>query len=194
MTMKVLKTSLIVITLLTSLFGSSWTLNASCTIDEECSEFENVGVCNEITGMCTCNDTLPEGCFEVSERENMCVLTSCGNYLNNSDICRVGDKKRLTALLLSIFLINFGAANFYIQRYGLAIPQILLGLLLCVFQFGSCGASAFRSDHEKTSVPCILCCSVNAFLSLAIFSWWLADLIIFALNDRNDGNGCPLYT
>ncbi len=176
------------------LVGSSWTQTnrTECTNDEQCSEYDDVGICN--SGTCDCDPSLPEGCFEVNNATNMCVLTSCATFVNGTDICRLGNKSRTTALLLSIFLINFGAANFYIEKYAFAIPQILLGLLVCVFQFGACGATCTRSDSDETSVPCIVCCGINSVLSLAIFSWWLADLVIFALNDRSDGDGCPLYT
>ena len=27
---------------------------------------------------------------------------------------------------------------------------------------------------------------------LALWAWWIADLVIFANNDRDAGNGCPL--
>lgn len=170
----------------------------SCTSDEDCSPYMETlpygaGVCNIITGTCTCNVTLPSGCFEVSN--NTCITTACGTFNNITNECRVGTKSRTTALLLSIFLINFGAANFYIERYEFAIPQIIIGLLLCVFQFGSCAASCARDDKEKTSIPCILCCSVNSILSLTVFSWWIADLVIFATNSRMSGGNsvCPLY-
>ena len=199
----------VLIIVLLCVVGSSWTQHnrTACVRDENCSEYNNVGVCdnngtceyNNVgvcvnNGTCECNSTIPEGCFEVDNSSNLCVLTRCAVFRNDSKYCQIGTKSRTTALLLSIFLINFGAANFYIERYAFAVPQILLGLLVCVFQFGACGAACSRSDHDETSIPCIVCCSCNAFLSFTIFAWWLADLVIFALNDRSDGNGCPLYT
>lgn len=173
----------------------------NCTMDEDCSDYEDnranvtVGVCNETTGMCSCSSALPSGCFDVNEATNMCTITDCGRFLNETDqICRVGEFSKVTALLLSIFLINFGAANFYIQQYALAIPQIILGLMVCVFQFGGCATSAARDEKEKVTRLCTVCCGFNLFFSVAIFVWWLVDLIIFALNARNDGkDGCPLY-
>ncbi len=175
------------------LVGSSWTQEnrTVCTNDDDCSDYD-VGLCNN--GTCECIGNLTEGCFEANNVTNLCELNSCATFSNDSSVCRMGIKSRKTALLLSIFLINFGAANFYIEDYALAIPQILLGLLVCVFQFGACGATCARSDSDETSVPCIICCSFNSFLSILIFAWWIADLVIFALNDRMDGNGCPLYT
>lgn len=162
---------------------------------QPCSNFANVGVCNETTGICKCenivlNTTLE--CFELDVQENFCNLMECYDYFDSSGECRKGQLSRTTALLLSIFLINFGAANFYIERYELAVPQIFFGLLLCIFQFGSCAVAAARK--KDVNPLCIFCCSVNSILSLLFLSWWIADLIIFATNNRDDGNGCPLYT
>ena len=167
----------------------------SCLSDEDCSpsihNVESAGICNVTSGLCSCNTTLPSDCFHIYN--NTCAPTRCGVFDNTTSSCRAGPKSRTTALLLSIFLINFGAANFYIEQYGLAIPQIIIGLLLCVFQFGSCAAACARSEKDKTSIPCVICCSINTFLSLLIFVWWLADLIIFALNTRTDREDCPLF-
>uniref|UniRef100_A0A1X7UD68 TM2 domain-containing protein n=1 Tax=Amphimedon queenslandica TaxID=400682 RepID=A0A1X7UD68_AMPQE len=189
-------------------------LVSSCTTDEECATMEVLdmtnntgGVCDfdnstinnntnstntsNSTGVCTCNPNLPADCFTVSN--GLCSLTQCGVYTNTTSECRLGTRSKTTALLLSIFLINFGAANFYIEQYAYAIPQIIIGLLLCVFQFGSCAATCARSDKEKTSAACIVCCSINSVLSLTIFAWWIADIVIFATDSRDSGDGCPLY-
>ena len=196
--------------LLSLLLLLSLYLVSSCSTDEECAT-RNVldmtnntgGVCNfdnstsnntntsNSTGVCSCNPDLPTDCFTVSN--GLCSLTQCGVYTNTTSECRQGTKSKTTALLLSIFLINFGAANFYIEQYAYAIPQIIIGLLLCVFQFGSCAATCARSDKEKTSIPCVVCCSINSVLSLTIFAWWIADIVIFATDSRDDGDGCPLY-
>lgn len=163
--------------------------------NENCSTFDLVGECNRTSGVCTCdvyNSTEPIDCFFYDSTNNFCQVRDCWSFSNSSGRCRETGKKRVTALLLSIFLINFGAANFYIERYDLAVPQIILGLLLCFFQFASCAVTAKRDDD--TSKLCIFCCSVNSFFSLFLFSWWIADLVIFATNSRDDGDGCPLIT
>lgn len=163
--------------------------------DEPCSDFALAGDCNRTSGICSCdvyNMTERIDCFFYDDSNNFCRVRECWSFLNSSGRCRDERKKRVTALLLSIFLINFGAANFYIERYDLAVPQIILGLLLCFFQFGSCAVSSKRDDDS--SKLCIFCCSVNAFFSLLFFMWWIADLVIFATNSRNDGNGCSLST
>ena len=52
---------------------------------------------------------------------------------------------------------------------------------------------ACRRDNEGPTWKCISCCTVNALISLTFFAWWIADLVIFATNQRDDGDGCRLY-
>ena len=153
------------------------------------SNYPGVGVCED--GQCYCNQTTLGDCFVL--KNNSCQLNKCYEYMPEEGTCRKGTKSRTVAILLSFFLINFGAANFYIERFELAIPQIVLGLLLCFFQFGSCAVAATRDN--STSVACIVCCSINSLLSLLFVSWWIADLVIFLTNGRRSGgNNCPLFT
>ena len=153
-----------------------------------CSEYPSVGLC--VNGSCYCNETTLGECFFISSM-NTCNLTTCYHYIPEEMMCRKGTKSRTIAILLSVFLINFGAANFYIERFELAIPQIVMGLLLCFFQFGSCAVAAARDDD--TSLPCIICCSLNSLISLLFLAWWIADLVIFVTNTRTSRDGCPLY-
>lgn len=174
--------------------GCATVSNSTDCRDYGCSTFALVGECNQTSGICSCdtyNTTERIDCFYY-DSNNFCQVRDCWNFINSSGRCVETGKERLTALLLSIFLINFGAANFYIERYDLAVPQIILGLLICFFQCGSCALNSKRDDD--TSKLCIICCSVNAFFSLFLFSWWIADIIIFATNSRDDGDGCSLLT
>ena len=182
---------LLVTLLLPALMSVCFCADGNCTEDNDCSMTMGLGVCNE-TGLCECNSSLPLDCASFNATTSLCVLEPCYVYVGGEQLCRRGTFSRTTALLLSIFLINFGAANFYIQQYIIAAFQILLGLLLIVLQFGSCGASCTRK--ETTSKLCIFCCIGNSVISLIVFSWWIADLVFFATNTRLDGAGCPLYT
>ena len=155
-----------------------------------CSNFSDIGECNVSSGLCSCNETELGVCFK--SEDNECVLNiPCYQYMEEEGECRNGRRSRTVSIILSVFLINFGAANFYIERYELAVPQIFFGLLLCFFQFGSCAVAGTK--EESTSAACIVCCSINSVLSLLFLAWWIADLIIFSLNQRMDGSGCPLY-
>ena len=187
-----------------------------CTNETACSTVTGVGVCEE--GMCACVLTSDPSnnvsrCFELanstSEGFEICInrqstsLCQRGAWMGpdhdccftyNPPNCVQGRFSRLTAILLSVFLINFGAGNFYIERFDLAIPQLLIGLIACVFQIGSCSERCINRDEDnKATKACVFCCGFNAFFSCLLFAWWLADLIIFALNVRVDGRGCNLY-
>ena len=166
--------------------------NCSLRPDFSCNLLNlTVGECNITTGMCSCNDPELDECLALNSSINYCELFSstCYSFDERDGTCRTR-RSRTVAILLSVFLINFGAANFYIERYELAIPQIILGLVLCLFQFGSCAVAGTRSD--ETTVPCIVCCSINSVVSLLFLSWWIADLIIFATNMRLDGQDCMI--
>ena len=173
--------------------------DSSCclnVLEDECSKNFTVGYCDDESTLTNCfalneNNHCVESkyCFTLKVN-SYCVDSNC--YFNQSceDNCNFGRKRRDIALWLSVFLMNFGAANFYIERYGLAIAQIILGLFLCLFQFGSCAVAGTRDG--ETTPPCLICCSVNTFLSLLFLSWWVADLVTFATNLRRDGSFCPL--
>lgn len=174
-----------------------WTVNcqtvnpgSDCSLRPDLSCFMNstVGECDVVSGMCFCNQ---DNCFVLNSSSNYCVDNPSPCYSYDNGTCRVGRRSKTVAILLSVFLLNFGAANFYIEQYALAIPQIILGLALCLFQFGSCAVAGTRD--EDTSVPCIVCCSINSVISLTFLAWWIADLVIFATNQRLDGSDCPLY-
>ena len=106
--------------------------SAICMNDTDCNDREGVARCNQSTKMCECLLT----CFTLTQRVNgTCMMNDCTS-LDDDGNCRNGRNSRTTALLLSIFLINFGAANFYIERYELAAIQLFLGLFLCCIQVG----------------------------------------------------------
>lgn len=108
--------------------------SARCNNETNCGQPNGVARCNVTTGMCECLRT----CFNLTEREDgnfTCTINKCAS-LDDGNQCRDGIKSRTAALLLSIFLINFGAANFYIERYELAAIQLFLGLILCCVQVG----------------------------------------------------------
>ena len=164
-----------------------------------CSDYTEVGQCDGPSGICRCAfaqsnatsaPTIP--CFSYNETDNFCQLLTCTSFDTDSLQCRNGTKSRLTALILGIFLVNLGAANFYIARYEFAIPQLILGLLLCILQIGTCVAECSR-DSDPT-ISCVSCCFLNSVVSLTFLAWWIADIVQFATNARQDGNGCPLFT
>ena len=144
-----------------------------------------------LQNLCVCQD-----CFMVSE-DGPCSLRECRDYTR--DGCQDDRRSQLTALLLSIFLSGVGAANFYIDRDGLAAGQLVLFLLIlfssCAVCFPLC-CICCAEDREKTGIILsIYFCFISTLIilvSLAQSAWWIADLVIFANNDREDGDGCAL--
>lgn len=144
-----------------------------------------------IQGQCICQD-----CFMVST-DGTCSLRECRGYTRNG--CEDDRKSQLTALLLSIFLSGVGAANFYIDRDGLAAGQLVLFLIIlfssCAVCFPLCCICCAK-DKECTGILLTIYFALITILivlaSLAQTAWWIADLVIFANNDRDDGDGCSL--
>ncbi len=151
-------------------------------------------------GQCYCSE-----CFFLNNTENRCYINPpCTEYNANNAQCTDNRKKSLTAFLLTFFLVPTGAANFYIDRLEFAIPQLILGIIYICFHlvFPCIGASvvveSFKigENVDKNTLrlgfaKCSLCIPY-CLLAMLFFSWWIADLVIFATNQRLDGNGCDL--
>ena len=188
--------SCIAVVLLSLLFCGCNGQSNNCSYGT-CSGYTEVGKCDIPSGLCRCNlnvanSTSPLPCFSYNETENYCLLLKCTSFDAGSLQCRNGTKSRLTALLLGIFLVNIGAANFYVARYEFAIPQLVLGLALCTLQIGTCVTECERGSDP--TVKCACCCFFNSMVSLLFLAWWIADIVQFATNARLDGSGCPLIT
>lgn len=62
------------------------------------------------------------------------VCLNCGAAAPNASVAVKSDNTNsewLTAMLLALFLGPFGAHNFYLKRYSIAIAQLVLGLCSC---------------------------------------------------------------
>ncbi|KAI6645960.1 hypothetical protein LOD99_13215 [Oopsacas minuta] len=167
----------------------------SCTSAVDCT---NEVISNQskyvscVDGSCVC-----DLCF-TADVTGMCTIANCYSYNYFTDECTNTAPRWLAALIMSILIGGTGAANFYISRYKIAISQLML---FCII----------------LTLPCIICCVycctgcdcgdvcrvcglvINLILAilllvvnLCLASWWIADLVIFSLNDRKDGNGCSL--
>ena len=144
-----------------------------------------------VNGQCICRD-----CFE--DRAGTCNLRECRFYTTQEG-CIDNRKSQVTAILLSVFLSGVGAANFYIDRDGLAVGQLVLFLFVTFSSCAMCLPMCFFcccKDDKKTGVImmtyfCLITILV-VLCSLAQLAWWIADLVIFANNDRDDGSGCKL--
>ncbi|XP_064399281.1 uncharacterized protein LOC135345769 [Halichondria panicea] len=149
-------------------------------------------------GQCECSQ-----CFMLNSN-GLCDVSLCPDYLYNnvSDVCGQDSRPRqLTAFLVSLFASSTGAANFYIGQDGLGGGQLVL-LLIVLFVpcfmccLPCCMACCMEKDDVKGSFFFIIIMIVVVLLiivaSLAMSAWWIADLIIFATNQRLSSNGCTL--
>ena len=105
-----------------------------------------------------------------------------------------------TAFILSLLLSGTGAANFYIGRYDLAVPQLFLLLLAFVIQIILiCFRLCTRNKKvDEDGYLCVMCCAAMV-LTILLFvvvltgiTWWVVDAVLIYLNQRLDGNGCYL--
>lgn len=149
-------------------------------------------------GLCVCQE-----CFELDG--NRCrELAPCQTYSSTTRSCNDARRSQLIALLLSIFLSEVGAANFYIARNDLAGGQLAIFLMSFVVIFVAACPCCFLccckdESGERTAVAlvgyviAIIVGGVIALIcSLMILAWWIADLVIFIQNSRLDGQNCML--
>ncbi|GMH37599.1 hypothetical protein BSKO_05472 [Bryopsis sp. KO-2023] len=142
-----------------------------------------------VGGRCACNGA----CFRRNNESNACHLDNphCMHYDVKTLTCHDTRKSQTTAFFMSILLGFFGAANFYIRRLSMAIPQLVL-LILSI-----CGGGIAKllsgGDQDYAQQKRNLCLMlVSSMAPFVLLVWWFADLIIFALGDRKDEHGCPL--
>ncbi|KAI6661339.1 TM2 domain-containing protein 3-like [Oopsacas minuta] len=184
--------------------------SADCDTDQNCtSTLLNFNASNQsvkcLANRCTCEDAT---CFifnsNTSNSTDSCVLnTQCYQYSFSLGHCESTARNRLTALLLQIFIGVLGAANFYIGRIDLGIGQLFLFMVLLIFpligEILHCGLESSlksNSDSEGKKLSWVMAIIVVLCISLFVFSivssWWIADVVIFAINTRTDLNGCIL--
>ena len=163
--------------------------------------------CNN--GQCACGGS--GNCFEMntgaSVSEDACTLDDrCFTYTNLGQ-CESTAREWLTAVLLQAFVGGVGAANFYIGRNDLAGGQLFLFLILLILpSLFCCAGSAVTVTHSYSSgigapavmvidflITILITFIVIVILITTFMFWWIADLIIIALNQRRDLNGCMLY-
>ena len=185
-------------------------------------EYQNVSVPKEIVscngGVCSCDDCFTAAgsicaigqCWSFENG-------SCIDGRNRSKLISI----LLTAFLSSIGAANFYIGRYdlgviQLAIFIFAIPAIVYGVILCCCCRCDLQACLHSTPHccgcdDWSTLPdgddpdegprtitivtlCCICCGVMiVFLAVLVtITWWLADLVIFATNQRLDGNGCPL--
>lgn len=103
-----------------------------CTNYSDCWPSENF---NDNTTYIQCEQNLCicSNCFQLSPN-GVCGLAMCFNYTKGR--CVDQRPSQQEAFLLSLFLSSFGAANFYLEDYRLAVIQLSVTValvLVCMF-------------------------------------------------------------
>ena len=170
----------------------------SCTDQMDClpEELSNASVASALVS-CTAGECSCSSCFMRNGTSNTCyVQPPCTDYNTQTSSCVDTRQSQLTAFLLSFFLSWTGAANFYINQLGLAIPQLLIGILACCLGFIARIVQSVCKDGEERNIFQVLClcflCIPTLLIPFIQLAWWIADLVIFVQNSRPDGRGCPL--
>jgi len=112
------------------------------------------------------------------------------NLNPNAPYCNYERKKQITAFLLQFFVFA-GAGQFYIGNLQYAIPQLIITLVPCLL---SCIICCYMQKSPDGSRNCFagFVITISCLFTCTIFSWWLADVVIFGMNNYLDGNGVPL--
>ncbi len=137
------------------------------------SSCSNHGVCNEDKSDCICDSG------------------HISYPIDNIEKCNYTQKKQLVAFLCELFL-GFWAGHFYSERYqtaGLKLAAFLFGIyIICLFPISAkCISDRCDSDYLVIAVSCFYyCCAVG------LAFWFIYDLVMFGMNNYNDGNGITL--
>eukprot|EP00731_Ephydatia_muelleri_P006792 Em0003g1040a len=138
---------------------------------------------------CVCSD-----CFYATNSYKSCAYQSCWEYDKTTQTCNDLRKDQRTAFLLSLFLSALGAANFYIEQYTMAGFQLAILVLLPPLAIALLCCAALIIDRcipfERWLGGTILIAFL-LWVALMVL-WWVADLLVFAENERPAGDSCPL--
>ncbi|KAI6652318.1 TM2 domain-containing protein 3-like [Oopsacas minuta] len=152
-------------------------------------------------GQCQCKTD--DYCFQYTpDSDYPCtILKVCNEYSHTTDTCtNPNGYDWRTAFILSLLLSGTGAANFYINRYELAVPQLFLLTLAFVLQVTIICIRlwARKKKVDEDGFLCVMCCSamiltiILLVIVLTSVTWWIVDTVLIYLNQRLDGNGCHL--
>ena len=180
--------------------------NSACTESTDCLEYSVLNV--STTSLVRCRSSECEcssECFELNLTSKRCFLqtSQCYSYSLSDDTCHSTAPSWLTTFLLSLLIGTTGADNFYISRFDYAIPQLLLFLSpLCgcctLISYCICTAVISTKRNLRSISNCfhVMALSLSAIAAIVFplitISWNMVDLVLLALNKRNDGNDCIL--
>ena len=179
--------------------------SAQCANDTVCLPLSLNGTSTSLVNCTSSQCECKSECFELNTSSNTCTLVSspCYSYSSALGECQSSAPRKITALLLSLFVGTTGADNFYINRFDFAIPQLILFLSPLCGCFTLCfysGCAVFLSSKRnwRPLAHCMHCSAlIIATLAAIVFpltttAWNIADILLFASNSQLDNNNCRL--
>lgn len=119
---------------------------------------------------------------------------SCDDGWSNTT-CDYKLKNRLLVFLMSFFFGTLGVDRFILGLTATAVGKLLLTTCGCfVICIGACIAACgagLKSSIGVGAGGCIATC-LGLGWGLAVFAWWLADVIMTGKNTLNDNHGYPM--
>lgn len=133
----------------------------------------------------------PAATSTVTQEVTPVAVTTQAPVASAEKVVEISPKRRLTAMLLGIFLGNFGVHNFYLGRIGRGVAQCILSVLGFIL-YGATIAilvdSAYYYDFEEVlagMLPMVL----SVLLLIATSIWSLVEWIIIAAGAAKDKYG-----
>lgn len=114
------------------------------------------------------------------------------------DFCELPRRSQFTAFMLSFMFTSFGAMNWYLGLFAIALPQTILGVVtLCCCAGLSSGKNVKDwdekgySDKTKAILSCFIILGFVFNIMMAI--WWFCDWSRVLTHNIVDGKGDELY-
>ena len=150
-------------------------------------------LCDTDKGLCIFNSSSQ---FNFSNN-----LNSSGYYCNctsryqtfpndSTNQCSYQLYSQKTAFLLELF-ISFGAGNFYIQNYEIAVPKLLfwfVGYYLFII------LRMVTKKSEENNTTALLVALIGCIFCFGMLTWQIVDCFLFGFNLYLDGNGLKPYS
>ena len=177
--------------LLAAIFLVASCAGYNCAQDSDCVPPELAGEVIPPAFVSCLNDSCAcDACFSVNASSGRCRQAHCFTYMD--DTCYDNRHKHFWAIVFSVFFTWTGVANFYINRLDLAIPQVAIGAVILVLTAAQFVHRQILKRKERGELTFYVCFAFAMLFCWAEIAWWVADVVVFATNTREDGSGCTL--
>ena len=110
--------------------------------------------------------------------------------LDSKILCNYVRKKQLIAFFLEL-LIMFGAGHFYVEKYYIGIPKLILWII-SIISFS--WLRYYNLKKEENHPNSIILSIIGLILFSSMVLWQLFDIVLYTLNKYSDGNNIELLS